>query len=363
MYSIAIDGPAGAGKTTVAKMLAKELGFRYVNTGAMYRTVAYEMIRNGKTLDDIDEVLNTIDMNIEMADDGSQHMFLGVMDVTEHLNTQEVAKLASDVSAYPQVRKFLLGKQRKLADRYNVIMEGRDIGSIILPDADLKFYLTADILVRARRRALQTGVFESTKDDTERREKLIELAQQMHERDTNDMTRKEAPLRQVADAIFIDSSECSAQTVVLLMLKHFHDYKASRQMALTADKQIVNVGDDVYAIVSTMKITHNGRAYAKNDKPCIRKVKVNEITLFNSYYTNKLCWRGIAGGEIPYFSCVDGSVTERVCGCVNIGPFNTFSTLEEAETHLAEFADGIKMLAGEPPMPNQMAERIWGCFK
>lgn len=362
MYSIAIDGPAGAGKTTVAKMLAKELGFRYVNTGAMYRTIAYEMIRKGKNLDNIDEVLNTIDMKIDMADDGSQHMFLDNADVTEHLNTQNVAKLASDASAYPQVREFLLGKQRELADRYDVIMEGRDIGSVILPNADLKFYLTADILVRARRRALQTGVFESTKDDAERREKLIELAQQMHKRDTNDMTRKEAPLRQVEDAILIDSSECSAQTVVLLMLKHFHDYKASRQMALTADKQIVNVGDDVYAIVSAIKIAHDGRTYARNDKLCIRKVKVNEITLFNSYHTDKLCWCGTASGEIPYF-CVDGSVTGRVCGCIDIGPFNTFSTMEEAEAHFAEFANGIKMLSGEPPMPAKMAERIRRDYK
>lgn len=133
--SIAIDGPVAAGKTTQAKLLAQELGFLYVDTGALYRTIACYMKMNQKTADDIEEVLNSIDMNLVRSEDGTQRMFLGSEEVTGRLRTPEISKLASDISAIPSVREFLLDKQREAAMDNNVVMEGRDIGTVILPDA------------------------------------------------------------------------------------------------------------------------------------------------------------------------------------------------------------------------------------
>ena len=152
MISIAIDGPAGAGKTTIAKRVAKKLNLVYVDTGAFYRTVAVAIQRNGWKLDNIsEELLQTIKLDVQLMD-GVQRMLLNREDVTDLLRTPEISKLASDSSALPVVRTFLLKTQQDLAQRTGVIMEGRDIGIVVLPDATLKVFMTADLDIRAERR-------------------------------------------------------------------------------------------------------------------------------------------------------------------------------------------------------------------
>lgn len=212
MYSIAIDGPAGAGKTTQAKILANRLGYLYVDTGAMYRTIALYMVQTGKGMEDIHEVLNCIDMDIGRRPDGTQAMFLCGEDVTERLRTPEISKLASDASAVPAVREFLLNMQRNLAKDHDVVMEGRDIGTVILPDADVKIYLTADILVRARRRwqeLLEQGI---------ERDPVV-LARETQERDQNDMSRAIAPLKEATDAIVVDCSDWTVEETTEAILR------------------------------------------------------------------------------------------------------------------------------------------------
>ena len=154
-YSIAIDGPAGAGKSTIAKRLAQELGYHYVDTGAIYRTLGYYFDLLGIGPKDIDGITRLIDecvIEIEWDEDGSQHMFLNEIDVSEDIRTPEISKIASTVSAHKLVRDTLLDMQRDVAKKHNVIMDGRDIGSVVLPKADVKFYLTASPEVRAKRR-------------------------------------------------------------------------------------------------------------------------------------------------------------------------------------------------------------------
>ena len=154
-YSIAIDGPAGAGKSTMAKRLAKELGYKYVDTGAIYRTVAYFLDLWGVSPKDIDNVTRYIDeltIGIEYDEDGLQHMIMNGMDVTADIRTQDISQKASLVSAHAVVREMLLDMQRDVAKEYNVIMDGRDIGTVVLPKANVKFFLTASAEVRAKRR-------------------------------------------------------------------------------------------------------------------------------------------------------------------------------------------------------------------
>ena len=154
-YSIAIDGPAGAGKSTIARRLAAELGYYYVDTGAIYRTVAYFLDLLGISPKDIDGVSRYIDeltVEIEYDEDGKQHMIMNGMDVTEDIRTQEISQKASLVSAHAIVRDMLLDMQRDVAKRHNVVMDGRDIGSVVLPKATVKIFLTADAEVRAKRR-------------------------------------------------------------------------------------------------------------------------------------------------------------------------------------------------------------------
>ena len=154
-YAIAIDGPAGAGKSTMAKRLAKELGYHYVDTGASYRTVAYFLDLWGVSPKDIDGVTRYIDeltINIEYDEEGVQHMIMNGMDVTGEIRTQDISQKASLVSAHAIVRDMLLDMQRDVAKQYNVIMDGRDIGSVVLPKADVKIFLTAAAEVRAKRR-------------------------------------------------------------------------------------------------------------------------------------------------------------------------------------------------------------------
>lgn len=198
---IAIDGPAGAGKSTIAKEVAKKMGYIYIDTGAMYRAVALKAIENGidtKDVEGVCNILNDIDIDIQYNDKG-QAILLDGKDVTLAIRTQEVSKGASDVAVIPQVRMKLVELQRKLAANCNTIMDGRDIGTFVLPDADVKIFLTASIEERARRRydeMKEKGyvcTFEDIKKDIEYRDK-------------NDSSREFAPLRAADDAIIFDNT-------------------------------------------------------------------------------------------------------------------------------------------------------------
>jgi cytidylate kinase len=206
-FNIAIDGPAGAGKSTVAKMAAGKLEFIYVDTGAMYRTIALYLIRNGIDEGDeaaLEKALQDIDVRISYQD-GVQHMYLNGEDVSGLIRTPEVSEKASRSSAQPVVRKKLLDLQRNLARKEDVLMDGRDIGTAILPDADLKIYLTASVDVRARRRYLELK-------EKGQECPLEQIRQEIEERDYRDMHRDISPLCQAKDAILLDTSDIDAET-------------------------------------------------------------------------------------------------------------------------------------------------------
>lgn len=208
-YNVAIDGPAGAGKSTIAKRAAKELQYIYVDTGAMYRAMALYLIRNkvdAKNVDAIAEACAFADISIEYRD-GEQVVLLNGENVNPYLRTEEVGKMASVSSAVPAVRLKLVELQRKLAKKASVIMDGRDIGTYVLPDADVKIYLTASSRTRAKRRYLELQE-KGTECD------LDEIEQDIIERDNRDMNREFAPLRQAEDAVLVDSSDMTIDEVV-----------------------------------------------------------------------------------------------------------------------------------------------------
>lgn len=210
--SIAIDGPVAAGKTTQAKLLAKELGFLYVDTGAMYRTIAVFMTWFPTLAPSMEKVLACINMKLKRGQDGEQRMFLGTEDVTDQLRTPKISKLASDISALPCVRDFLLGMQRKAAEEHDVVMEGRDIGTVILPDATVKIFLTADSDVRICRRWLEM----------KRKGQPVGFHQVMADlidRDYNDSHREIAPLKQADDAIVLDCTDLSIRETTSALLE------------------------------------------------------------------------------------------------------------------------------------------------
>ena len=216
--SIAIDGPSGAGKSTLAKALAEALGFLYVDTGAIYRTVGLRAFRAGADPADpaaVIPLLEGLDIGMKYADDGLQHMYLNGEDVTGEIRRHEISAYASAVSAIPEVRAFLLDMQRRLAASHDVVMDGRDIGTVVLPWADVKIFLTADPADRARRRyeeLLQRG--QDTDYDTVLRDLL--------QRDEDDTSRAAAPLRQAQDAILVDTTGNSLEQsfqVILDMIK------------------------------------------------------------------------------------------------------------------------------------------------
>lgn len=209
-YSIAIDGPAGAGKSTIAKALAKDLGFYYVDTGAIYRTLGYFMDLVGIGPRDIDGITRLIDevvIEIEYDDDGSQHMFMNEIDVTEDIRSPEISKIASAISAHKIVRDTLLDMQRDMARKHNVIMDGRDIGSVVLPRADVKFFLTASPEVRAQRRFDELRA-KGAKDSYDK------VLKEIVQRDYDDSHRTVCPLKQTKSHILVDTSDLTiAQTV------------------------------------------------------------------------------------------------------------------------------------------------------
>lgn len=210
--SVAIDGPVGAGKSTVARECAKRLGFIYCDTGALYRAVGLYCVRNGKDPEDPSEVAGCLDdINVGLSlVDGVQHVFLNGEDVSGEIRLPEMSMAASAVSAVPQVRGKLLSMQREAAEKNDVIMDGRDIGTVVLPNADVKIFLTAKPEIRAKRRydeLIKKGI-ETTFED---------VLSDLNERDHNDSHRAVAPLKQADDAIFADTSELDFEQSVELI--------------------------------------------------------------------------------------------------------------------------------------------------
>ena len=214
-YTIAIDGPAGAGKSTIARALAKELGYYYVDTGAIYRTVAYFLDLLGvspKDVDGVERYLDELTVEIQYDAEGKQHMIMNGMDVSDEIRTPDISQKASLVSAHAIVRDMLLDMQRDLAKKHNVIMDGRDIGTVVLPRATVKIFLTASPEVRAQRRLDemlakgQQGNFQQVLAD-------------IKQRDYQDSHRPIAPLKQAKDAVLLDTSDLDIDGVIAAMKK------------------------------------------------------------------------------------------------------------------------------------------------
>jgi len=211
---IAIDGPSGAGKSTLARRLAQELGIIYLDTGAMYRAVALKAIRLGidtRDREGVSRIMDDIDISVEYQD-GTQRIYLDGEDVSSAIRTNEVSMGASNVSAFPEVRAKLVALQQEIAKHNPVVMDGRDIGTKVLPDAGLKIFLTASVEERARRRFLELkekGLLDKT---------FEELVAEIEERDRNDSTREHSPLKKAEDAVEIDSTGKSIDEIVAMIM-------------------------------------------------------------------------------------------------------------------------------------------------
>lgn len=212
--NIAIDGPAGAGKSTIAKRAASELGFIYVDTGALYRTLGVFALEEGVSFDDIDAIEKLLERtDIKMAyDNGVQKVYCNGEDYSGKIRTPEASLAASDVSKIPQVRKFLLSLQRDIAKENDCIMDGRDIGTVVLPDAQIKIFLTADVEERARRRYVEL---------TEKGEQVSfeDVLEDMKKRDYQDSHREIAPLKPAEDSVTVNTTAFGLEESVELMLK------------------------------------------------------------------------------------------------------------------------------------------------
>ncbi len=208
--SIAIDGPAGAGKSTIARALAAELGYHYVDTGAIYRTVAYFFDLWGVAPKDIDGITRYIDeltVGIEYDEEGLQHMIMNGMDVTADIRTQEIGQKASLVAAHAIVREMLLDMQRDVAKEYDVVMDGRDIGTVVLPKATVKIFLTASAEVRANRRTQELQAKGQKAD-------YNKILKEIQQRDYQDTHREVAPLKMCRDSVKVDTSDMDIGQVV-----------------------------------------------------------------------------------------------------------------------------------------------------
>lgn len=213
MINIAIDGPAGAGKSTIAKTVSKALGYIYVDTGALYRTVGLNALRKGVDTKDAEGVIATLD-GLEVSlrfVDNEQRVFLGEEDVSTAIRQNEVSMAASNVSAIPKVREFLFDLQRDIAKKNNCLMDGRDIGTVVLPDAQIKLFLTASAEARADRRYKELIEKGQTVD-------YDVILQEIKDRDYQDSHREIAPLKQADDAILVDSTEMNLQETIDYML-------------------------------------------------------------------------------------------------------------------------------------------------
>ena len=214
MVSIAIDGPSGAGKSTLAKRLAKELGYIYVDTGAMYRSIGLYALRRGvdpKNADAVQALLPGIELGIQLQD-GAQHVYLNGEDVSTDIRAEAVGMAASAVSAHPAVRAFLLDTQRNLAKGQNILMDGRDIGTVVLPDATVKIFLTASPEARAERRRKELEEKGQPAD-------FATVLADIQQRDYQDTHRAVAPLKQAQDAVLVDSSDIDVEPTFALLKK------------------------------------------------------------------------------------------------------------------------------------------------
>lgn len=222
--SVAIDGPSGAGKSTVARAAAAKLGYVYVDTGAMYRAIGLAVCRRGISGDDIAGIVATLP-TVELAiryQDGEQHILLCGEDVSDAIRTPEIAKYASQVSAVPEVRAFLLETQRNMAKNGNILMDGRDIGTVILPDAPVKIFLTASDEARAQRRYLE--LCEKGQQVT-----FDQVLHDIRQRDLQDSTRAVAPLKQADDAVLLDTSDITLEQSIEAVLRIIRERTEERK--------------------------------------------------------------------------------------------------------------------------------------
>ena len=219
MINVAIDGPAGAGKSTISRKSAETLGYIYIDTGALYRTVGLAALRKGIDIDNPADIVTVLteDLTVELKFiDGAQRMFLNKEDVSDFIRTPEASMAASRVSAVPEVRKFLFDLQKKMARENNCIMDGRDIGTVVLPDAKVKIFLTASPEARAERRYKE--LVEKGMDV-----KIEDVLADINERDYNDSHRAIAPLKQADDAILCDTSELTLEDSISLIINTIKD--------------------------------------------------------------------------------------------------------------------------------------------
>ncbi len=209
--TIAIDGPAASGKSTIAKIIAKKLQYIYIDTGAMYRCVAYFLVQNNIDIRDENKIISVLS-NIDIALDSENRVFLNSEEITDYIRSDEISLATSTVSSYLAVREFLVAKQRELASKGGTILDGRDIGTVVLPNAELKIYQIASSKTRAHRRYL-----ENIKRGLEADEQKI--LEEIEQRDHQDMTRKHSPLKQADDAVCVDTSTLSIEEVVDTIIK------------------------------------------------------------------------------------------------------------------------------------------------
>lgn len=216
--NIAIDGPAGSGKSTLAKAIAKKLGLYYLDTGSMYRCVAFAAIKSNTDISDESQVKLLMDkthFEVKYMDGHQQNIYEGE-NVMPYIRTPRISKAASDISAYPCVRHKLVSMQRDVAKNYDIVLDGRDIGTFVLPGADYKFFVTADLDERAKRRHL-----ENNDNDNGNGQSLQNVLAEMKQRDFNDSNRKLAPLKQASDAVFIDTTNLSIDEAVTKIIGFF----------------------------------------------------------------------------------------------------------------------------------------------